>query len=382
MAGTGFVYKNISETSAALLEVLENPELTVRDVMIPLDVWTETVERDAETIEKHSVMLDQAFEQTMLMAEKCSEQALFDRLLSVLCDYADRDPVNCSIMKNFYSEYSYFWGSFDPSSGDYEHFDMAIHAVKQNIDNIRWLYGELADYRSKKVLNGIISYWLELNDDHLKKLREGNYGDYFDLDILQGAMPDETVFVDCGGYTGDTAREYYDSFLRCKRYYLYEMIPKSISMAKETLEKHNEVIYRNVGVGSPAQKGTVIPVKDVVTNSFSLDRYKEAAPGVNAEQHNNAEEVNIRLVTLDEDITEPVTFIKMDIEGSEINALLGAKRHIEADHPVLAICTYHHYEHLWEIPRLIRSINPEYKLYLRYNGMERIMATEHYMLAV
>ena len=68
---------------------------------------------------------------------------------------------------------------------------------------------------------------------------------------------------------------------------------------------------------------------------------------------------------------------------SEINALLGAKNHIIKDHPKLAICTYHHYEHLWEIPKLIKSFNPDYRLYLRYNGtINGIMASEHVVYTV
>ena len=97
----------------------------------------------------------------------------------------------------------------------------------------------------------------------------------------------------------------------------------------------------------------------------------------------NEEKPEVELVTLDDDIKEKITFLKMDIEGSEINALLGAKNHIIKDHPKLAICTYHHYEHLWEIPKLIKSFNPDYRLYLRYNGtINGIMASEHVVYAV
>ncbi len=47
------------------------------------------------------------------------------------------------------------------------------------------------------------------------------------------------------------------------------------------------------------------------------------------------------------------TFIKMDIEGAEPDALAGVSRHIRDDAPILAISCYHRQDHLWSIPRLI-----------------------------
>ena len=68
--------------------------------------------------------------------------------------------------------------------------------------------------------------------------------------------------------------------------------------------------------------------------------------------------------------------IKMDIEGAEPAALLGARRTIEKHRPGLAICVYHHPSHLWQIPNLVRSWNLNYNLYLRvhcYNGFDVVM---------
>ena len=61
-----------------------------------------------------------------------------------------------------------------------------------------------------------------------------------------------------------------------------------------------------------------------------------------------------------------VTFLKMDIEGSELAALRGAERIIREQRPKLAICVYHKPEDLWEIPSLLLSYHPDYKLYLRH----------------
>ncbi len=63
------------------------------------------------------------------------------------------------------------------------------------------------------------------------------------------------------------------------------------------------------------------------------------------------------------------TFIKMDIEGSEMEALLGAENTIKKNKPKLAICIYHSDEDMLRIIEYIHSIVPEYDLYVRHHSM-------------
>lgn len=60
-----------------------------------------------------------------------------------------------------------------------------------------------------------------------------------------------------------------------------------------------------------------------------------------------------------------VTFIKMDIEGTELASLKGAAKTIRKYKPKLAICIYHKKEDLWEIQDYISRLVPEYKFYMR-----------------
>ncbi len=60
-----------------------------------------------------------------------------------------------------------------------------------------------------------------------------------------------------------------------------------------------------------------------------------------------------------------VTFIKMDIEGAELKALVGAKNTIVRDKPKCAISVYHEPEDLFKIPLYLKQLNPNYKFYLR-----------------
>ena len=82
----------------------------------------------------------------------------------------------------------------------------------------------------------------------------------------------------------------------------------------------------------------------------------------------NLDSPSLPASSVDLEIDEPVTFIKMDIEGAELRALHGAQLHIKEFKPKLAISVYHKMADLYEIPQFLHSIHPDYKFYLRHHG--------------
>ena len=64
------------------------------------------------------------------------------------------------------------------------------------------------------------------------------------------------------------------------------------------------------------------------------------------------------------------TYIKMDIEGAELDALKGAEASIHRLSPALAVCIYHRYDDLWRIPAYINSISNDYAFFLRPHEIE------------
>jgi FkbM family methyltransferase len=75
-------------------------------------------------------------------------------------------------------------------------------------------------------------------------------------------------------------------------------------------------------------------------------------------------------------IHQPVNLIKLDIEGAEPEALLGARETITRDRPALAVCLYHYPHHLWSIPLWLESLQLDYRMYCRVyqqNGFETVL---------
>ena len=94
---------------------------------------------------------------------------------------------------------------------------------------------------------------------------------------------------------------------------------------------------------------------------FLSDKTGNEMSGHIAEDGNTICEVD----ALDNVIHEPVGLIKMDIEGAEYDALLGAKQLIKKYKPTLAVCIYHKRDDYFKILKLIHRLNSDYKFYIR-----------------
>ena len=108
---------------------------------------------------------------------------------------------------------------------------------------------------------------------------------------------------------------------------------------------------------------------------------EENTSSSSANKVNDKGNIKLDVTTLDVDINEEISMIKMDIEGSEEKALLGSINHIKNDYPKLLISVYHDNDHLWKIPKLISEINDSYDFYLRCYG-NNIYPTEIVLFAI
>ncbi|WP_295764255.1 FkbM family methyltransferase [uncultured Oscillibacter sp.] len=175
-------------------------------------------------------------------------------------------------------------------------------------------------------------------------------GQYFDLPELQ--LQNER-FVDAGAFDGGTT-EYFLSRFPGGYSYVFEADPRLSETLRVRLNGRSDVEVFPFGLYDT--DGNCAFLSD--ENMPSSSRVAETG---------NREIAVRRLDALLGD--RPVTFIKMDIEGSELAALRGAERIIREQRPKLAICVYHKPEDMWEIPGLILQYHPDYKLYLRHYSL-------------
>ena len=174
---------------------------------------------------------------------------------------------------------------------------------------------------------------------------------YFQDDLIH--FTEDSVLVDCGAYTGDTMQDFLRRGYPFHKYIAYELSRRSYEMLQENMQNvrgggTDKLIAYNCGVGE---------CEEIVHYDDAIRGNTISASGVAGK--------TVRLSDHLRD--EPVSFIKMDIEGAESTALKGAAELICRRRPDLAICTYHAISDLYEVPLYIHSLVPEYRLYLRHH---------------
>ncbi len=175
---------------------------------------------------------------------------------------------------------------------------------------------------------------------------------YFDLEELLPCRKRE-VFVDAGCFDGATTRQFFE-WCGGKGYsYCLEPDVQNIAFMKKKLNA-----YKNYEIIDRAAWSK--------TTTLFMNAKGNFATSVQAFGEQDQME-KVQAVALDDILREKeVTFIKMDIEGAEMEALRGAKKIITEQKPRLAISIYHKSEDIWTIPQMILQYNPDYKFYVRH----------------
>ncbi len=217
--------------------------------------------------------------------------------------------------------------------------------VKQNEERFSRAYSQLADEKSRKTFLDVINFKVSGKPEYLFSCQSEKDEVY--NNILR--LSEEETIVDLGAYDGDTIRE----FMRFtngkyKHIFAFEPDEKNFRKLSKKTEGMNNLSLFNLGAWD--KKDTLLFEKKAGRNS----RKSEAG-------------VPMSFDSVDNVISEPVSFIKMDIEGAENKALDGAKETIKKYKPKLYICAYHRNEDFFALPEKILSINPDYKIFLRHH---------------
>lgn len=173
-------------------------------------------------------------------------------------------------------------------------------------------------------------------------------------------MTNDEVFIDAGCYDGNTTKEFLKSCNgRYSKIYAFEPDGNCYKKCEENLKGIDNLELMNYGLWD----------KEAAL--------RFAATADTASKITEDGETIVETKSLDTLLgNQRVTFIKMDIEGAEYQALKGAEGIIRTWKPKLAICVYHKWEDIFTIPELILEYNPDYKLYFRhycFNACETVL---------
>ena len=303
--------------------------------------------------------IDKKFKLLIKSVASLSEESLFER---IKLNFLSLPDLYKNILKDYFERFN-FWGTLNYEEGDFQEIAMKAHALYKRKGEFVWLYNKLEDYSSKFLLYAILNNWLVYDFTSLKKSIDNRFKHYFDLDIIPNSHNE--VFVDVGGYIGDSTLDFINVYgENYKRIYCYEITEDILPVLKDNLKKYPKIEIKNLAVKDRQGKVYLNEQGDISSNQTSKEGLKQVA-----------------CTTLDKDIKEKIDFIKMDIEGDELSALKGAKGHIINDSPKLLISVYHKNDHLWQIPKFIYKLNKNYKFYLRYYGGE-LYPTEVVFIAI
>jgi FkbM family methyltransferase len=175
---------------------------------------------------------------------------------------------------------------------------------------------------------------------------------YFPRDLIELA-PNESI-VDCGAFIGDTIRAVLERVGdRFKEVLALEPDPGNFAELNAFVAE------------LPAHiRGKIQTARVAVHSERANLRFGSAAGAASSLLAPG--DVEVDAVSLDELLADrSPTFVKMDIEGAEPDAIAGAVATLRQKTPALAVCLYHRRDHLWRLPLAIRMANPAYRFHLR-----------------
>ncbi len=174
------------------------------------------------------------------------------------------------------------------------------------------------------------------------------------------AEPGDYV-IDAGGCWGDTAL-----------YFAQEAGPEGRVFTFEFAPENLEILNRNLNMNPHLSTRIEVDQRALWHISGKSISYYSQGPGTSLDQtrhdNNRQESLRVNTVSIDDLVKEKnlrrIDFIKMDIEGAELDALRGAEQTLRAFRPRLAISLYHNKNDLTEIPEYLNALGLGYDFYL------------------
>ena len=224
---------------------------------------------------------------------------------------------------------------------------------ESNQKNIEEIYGVFADEKSQNCYVNYVNYKLTGDIKFLANCESDPDDEFTLLDSIKPGC-----FIDLGAYYGDTVKRFTERFPQLGHVIAVE--PEKHSFAKLTAYAES---IADKGINIRCIKALVGSKTGTELVSTARGRGTRALTNSNVELKNTRE---IDVVTVDSLSLDNVSFIKFDVEGSESEAIEGARETILKSRPVMKIACYHRSEDVFAIVKKVMEIRPDYKVYMRH----------------
>jgi FkbM family methyltransferase len=195
--------------------------------------------------------------------------------------------------------------------------------------------------------------------DHLEGI--GLEKQYFNVNIPRWLNKKSIIMLDCGAFDGDTILSAIENKTSLSKAYCFEPDAKNFNLlhAKTKTLKGTEYILVPCATWSETK---IISFQDSEGES---SRVSESSGS------------SVKAVSIDDFMANsPYDFLKIDVEGADLDTLRGAINSINTQRPYIAVGIYHRPSDLWEIPLFLNKNLKKYKYYLRqhgHNGIDTVL---------
>ncbi len=240
------------------------------------------------------------------------------------------------------------------SDGDIKN-DGLKKIIYDSKEKIEWIDSRLGDDISREIFRCITGLrgGKESGDKTLSELKsEERY-----MPRALFSFGSDAVIIDAGALDGDTALDFAEETgYTYKCIYSFEPNPKMFSKLYERKLPNHKIVTKALASNCGVTR-------------FMIDE-NESYLSTAASKISDLGNYEVEMVSLDsmkEELLDP-TYIKMDIEGAELDALIGMEQLITENHPILAVCIYHKPLDILEIPEYLMKKYPFYKFYIRHHS--------------
>ncbi len=263
----------------------------------------------------------------------------------ILLSFASSRPEVIEMLRDVDAKYDMLVPDM-PVADTSEYFDRNFYNLHY-MDILR-AYNSLADDESRAVFSAAVNYKLT---GRLHCLLET----YSTTDEIYSLLPREDVhhYIDVGAYNGDTLREALRYFPNLREAVAVEPDPRTYKRLRKYADTVTEIDLHTVNAAALDSGGQGELLSAANRNSTVV---------ATASYEHRTE--TVATVTVDS-LARHTDYIKYDVEGAELPALVGSHNLIADSSPALLVSLYHRSRDIFYLTNYLNEKYPAYRPYLR-----------------